>query len=262
MREFVIHSLDAIKLAVHATGVGQPILFVHGGFVEGTNWSRVASVLETRYEVWLMDRRGHGQSDGYRNGDTLLDEADDVVAVLDAIGKPSYLVGHSAGAHVAMHAARRATNVARLVLYEPPALGSADIPQVPSDIWDNPRALALFAMRDVVGQATGETPPRGYEALLDSSYGAMLLRNTHSIPDELAAYRAYHFETAEFAALSTPTLLLVGTKSPPFNRVASEQLHSVLPNSRIKLLDGQSHGAMWSAPQLFADALTEFFGQD
>lgn len=254
----MIESFDGTHIAVHVTGTGQPILFVHGGFVDSANWSRVAPLLEARYEVWLMDRRGHGQSDPYRDGDTLLDEANDVLAVLDAIGKPTYLVGHSAGAHVALHAARRSTHVTKLVLYEPPAIGSAATPAPPDGILADLRALALFAMRDVVGQATGEAPPRGYEALLDSSYGAMLLRNALSIPAELTAYRAYRFDAAEFAAMSTPTLLLVGSKSPAFNRVNSEQLQAVLPNSRIAILDGQSHGAMWSAPQLFADALAEF----
>ncbi len=240
------------------------MLFIHGGFVDSANWSRMVPLLAPKYTVWLMDRRGHGQSDDYRNGDTLMDEADDVLAVLEAIGKPTLVVGHSSGAHVAMQAARRARNIVGLVLYEPPVLNSATNPAPPHSILNNRKALAIFAMRDVVAKANGERilSDEAYDALLQSSFGKMLMYNAHSVPAELAAYRSYQFDAAMLATMMIPTLLLVGQISSPFNRIITDQLHAVLPNSKLVILEGQGHGAMSSAPQLFVDALKEFFGQN
>lgn len=229
--------------------------------MDSTLWHDVAQLLEAKHEVWLMDRRGHGQSDGYRNGDTLNDEANDVLAVLDAIGRPVLLVGHSSGAHVALLAARRARDLVRaLILYEPPVLGLATNPLPPAEIHDDPHALAIFAMRDVVDAATGNRKkPEAYAQMLRSSFGQMLLRNARSVLQELTAYRAYEFDVRDFARVTIPALLLLGEKSPPFNRVITDTLHAVLPNSRIETLAGQGHGAMMSAPQMLADALAAYF---
>lgn len=252
------------SIVVQVAGEGQPVLFVHGGFVDSANWSRMVPLLAPKYTLWLMDRRGHGQSDDYRHGDTLLDEADDVLAVLEAIGKPAFLVGHSSGAHVALQAAKRARNAARLVLYEPPVLNNDTSPTPPVSILANRKALAIFALRDVVAKANSEKilTDEAYDAILQSSFGKMLMDNAHSIPAELAAYRAYRFDAAVFATMQMPTLLLVGDKSLPFSRIITDQLHAVLPNSEVVVLEGQGHGAMMSAPHLFADALQDFFGQN
>jgi hypothetical protein len=58
--------------------------------------------------------------------------------------------------------------------------------------------------------------------------------------------------------LQTATLLLLGGNSPPFCRIAAEALHDALPNSRIVVLPGQSHGAIPTAPDLFIREVVRF----
>lgn len=253
-----VTSADGARIAVHVdgAGAGQPLLLVHGGFVDSGHWARLAPLLATRHEVWRMDRRGHGQSDSYAAGHTIEREFEDVAAVLAAIGRPVVLMGHSAGAHVALNAALRSPHMSRLILYEPPVLGPDTNPTPPDEIVNDAHALALFAVREVVDGATGEMkPPEAYAGLLKSSFGAMLQRNALSFPAELKSYRAYAFEPRNYAALSVPTLLLVGETSPPFNRIVIDQLHTVLPNSRIAMIPGQSHGAMMGAPAVLAEMI-------
>jgi pimeloyl-ACP methyl ester carboxylesterase len=66
-----------------------------------------------------MDRRGRGGS-GDSPAYDIMREAEDVAAVVDAIGEPAFVLGHSYGAVCSLEAALLTDNVRRLILYEPP----------------------------------------------------------------------------------------------------------------------------------------------
>ncbi len=74
----------------------------------------------------------------------------------------------------------------------------------------------------------------------------------HTVPRELRAFDSYVFDTTRFEDLKTPTLLLLGGDSPASEQVATELVHSALPQSCIVTLPGQRHAAMLTAPDLFA----------
>jgi pimeloyl-ACP methyl ester carboxylesterase len=65
----------------------------------------------------------------------------------------------------------------------------------------------------------------------------------------------YRFEPERFAALRTPTLLLLGSESPAHLRQPTEALHAALPDSQIAVLPGQRHDAIHKDPDLFTDAV-------
>jgi pimeloyl-ACP methyl ester carboxylesterase len=58
-----------------------------------------------------------------------------------------------------------------------------------------------------------------------------------------------------------PTLLLVGSQSPPEISGESELLAGALPDARVGMLAGQGHVAMTTAPALFAEQLLTFLRQ-
>ncbi len=74
---------------------------------------------EKRFTVYAVDRRGIGKS-----GDTpdyaIEREFEDVAAVVDGIGGPTDLIGHSYGAICSVEGALLAHQVRKLILYEPP----------------------------------------------------------------------------------------------------------------------------------------------
>ena len=67
--------------------------------------------------------------------------------------------------------------------------------------------------------------------------------------------RPHPYVRAYMAGIVVPTLFLLGSYSPPFNRIIAEQLQAVLPHHKTALLEGQEHSAMASAPELFAQVL-------
>jgi len=98
-------------------------------------------------------------------------------------------------------------------------------------------------MNDIIGAVTR---PR-YAACRHQRAAAicvwqMLLRNARSFPAELESYAAYQFDVDVSRSFMLPTLFLLGSYSPPFNSIVTEQLQAVLPHHKTVLLEGQEHG--------------------
>jgi pimeloyl-ACP methyl ester carboxylesterase len=270
MADFVT-SPDGTRIAYERSGTGIPLLLVHGGFVDRGIWQQVTPALAQHFTVYAMDRRGHGQSGPYRPGHTLKDEYADVAAMIEAIGEPLYLLGYSAGGPVALGAAwQRPGQVRKLVLYEPARLGAgmltADLRQrleagLAAGDWDG---LVRIALMEVVGglhAASGERI-RVREDFRHSLLWQNALHNAAAIPAELESLAAARYDLQALRRLNVPpTLLLVGSQSPPRNREPAETLLAALPHARLEALPGQSHGAMFTAPGLFAERVIKFLSE-
>jgi pimeloyl-ACP methyl ester carboxylesterase len=94
---------------------------VHGSFDDHrSNWEFVRPLFEKQFTVHAVAQRGRGETDA-TTGHSLEDEGRDVTAVIQAVGEPVFLLGHSYGAQVSLAAAVEIPDrVRRLVLYEPP----------------------------------------------------------------------------------------------------------------------------------------------
>jgi pimeloyl-ACP methyl ester carboxylesterase len=55
-----------------------------------------------------------------------------------------------------------------------------------------------------------------------------------------------------------PTLLVSGEDSPPILKRATDTIAAALPDSRIAVLPGQQHLAMYSAPDLLSKTILDF----
>ena len=84
------------------------------------------------------------------------------------------------------------------------------------------------------------------------------LSNAHTLPRELRADSAYVFDAARFSTMTTPTLLLVGGDSPARELENARAVTAALPHSRIAVIPGQQHAAMYSVPDLFVREVVNF----
>lgn len=85
----------------------QRVVFLHGLFGQGKNFSSIASSIGDIATSWLVDQPNHGRSPW--TVDFNLDEQADLVAgwMRDAVGGPAAVVGHSLGGKVGMRLALR-----------------------------------------------------------------------------------------------------------------------------------------------------------
>lgn len=87
-------------------GSGPAVVFCHGLFGQGRNWTQIAkAVSETGYRCILLDMPDHGRSEWTSGFDYV--EAADLVAENIAEDGPLSLVGHSMGGKIAMLVALR-----------------------------------------------------------------------------------------------------------------------------------------------------------
>jgi pimeloyl-ACP methyl ester carboxylesterase len=99
---------DAVRLSARTLGdTGPRVVFVHGLFGQGRNWTTIARKLaEDGHRVTLLDLPNHGHSPWTDRVD-YGDMAEFVAAELALLGDPVTLVGHSMGGKVAMQLALR-----------------------------------------------------------------------------------------------------------------------------------------------------------
>ena len=256
-----VTSLDGSPIAFDRMGSGPPVVLVHAGFVDRRSCLLVAHELASRFTVVLVDRRGRGDSGPYREDHRIEREFEDVAAIVGALGGPVTLVGHSSSAWYVLYGARLAGGVHRLVLYEPPPLWI-----VPARVvGEIDAAVKAGAVDDAVEHLlVGATrmPPTEAAVIRGSPVWQQLAANAGAFVPELDAGRRFRFDPMLFRDFSTPTLLLLGTESPPFLRPITEQVAAALPDARIRELDRQGHGAMSTAPALFAAVVAAFTDDD
>jgi pimeloyl-ACP methyl ester carboxylesterase len=114
--------------ALHTTDLGTDgprVLFLHGLFGQGRNWTSIGKAFTERHRVTLVDLPHHGRSP-WPEHFSYVDMADAVAALLDP-GESTTVVGHSMGGKVAMTLTlRRPDLVERLCVVDvsPVAYGS------------------------------------------------------------------------------------------------------------------------------------------
>jgi pimeloyl-ACP methyl ester carboxylesterase len=255
-----IISKDGALLACQRTGVGSPLVLVHGTGGSAARWAPILPALETHFSLYALDRRGRGGS-GDAPDYSLEREFEDMASVVDSIQPPVDLLGHSFGGMCALEAALLTPHTRKLILYEPP-IPVEGVPIYPAGVID--RLEAMLAAGDREGvlstfvQEVVRTPSHEFELLRASPAWPARVAAAHTLPRELRAHERYRFNPERFKSLSVPTLLLLGGDSPAFFKAAIEVVDNALPNSKVVVLPGQQHIAMDTAPDLFVREVINF----
>lgn len=97
-------SVDGLRWHYQRMGNGLPLLLVHGTAAATHSWRDLMPLLATQFDVLAVDLPGHGFSDRRPDGDMSLPAvAAALTALLSKLAfEPSVVVGHSAGAAIAL----------------------------------------------------------------------------------------------------------------------------------------------------------------
>jgi pimeloyl-ACP methyl ester carboxylesterase len=255
----MISSKDGVPIAVYRSGEGPPLILVHGGTADHNRWISVLPMLEESFTVYAIDRRGHGKS-GEVGNYSIEHEYHDIALVADSIREPVNLLGHSYGAICTLEAALLSGDIRRMVLYEPPI--PAGIEVHPPGIIDRIKEMveagdrdgALTAFASEVFMRSPQLVRQFRSAPQWQAQKAMV----HTLPREMRAIESYRFHAERFKRFMTPTLLLLGEKSPRFLVKATQLVGKAVENSRVVVMPGQEHMAMDTAPELFVNEVVGF----
>jgi len=250
-------------MGVQRSGAGQPLLLIHGGTADHRRWSSITPKFDQHFTVYAMDRRGRGGS-GDSPDYEMMREAEDVAAVVEAIGGPVSVLGHSYGGLCSLEAALLTDKINKLILYEPPVpLG---LPMYTADFPDRMQALIesgeLEAALEMFIREEVKMPEHELAVYRQLPMWKERIKIIPTVLRELVIDRTYKFDAARFASLQVPTLLLLGGDSPLLFRQATETLDAALPDSQVVILPGQQHIAMDTNPELFVGEVLQFLRKE
>jgi pimeloyl-ACP methyl ester carboxylesterase len=252
-----ITSRDGTTVSYDRYGSGPPLVLVHGGFSDHeTNWELVKPLLEKQFTVHAIARRGRGETDA-TDGHSLEDEGEDVVALIQSIGEPAFLLGHSYGAHAALAAAAKVPGrIRKMVLYEPAwprILGKEAVSRLEGlaagGRWDD---FAFTFFRDTL-----YVPVEELDEVRASELWPPIIADAKASLGDLRALSRYEFQAERFREIRIPVMLQVGTESQR-DLYVTDALAAVLPIVSVEELPGQAHEGMTTAPEMYAEAVSRF----
>ena len=255
-----VTSSDGTRIAYERSGSGTPLVLVHGTSVEHFTFRFVEPLLSDQFTLYSVDRRGRGESGDSANGYAIEQEFADIASLVDSLAEPADLFGHSYGATVALGAAALSRNLRRLVLYEP----APGIPQETPEFLARLDALLAEDQREqLLSIFLTEVgfDAAALEQLRASPIWAGRVAAAHTIARELRGEVSYQPDPEALSSHSIPVLLLLGSESPEWAKKGTELVQSLLPDSRVAMLEGEGHIATLTAPQLVADQVARFLDE-
>ncbi|HET9215621.1 MAG TPA: alpha/beta hydrolase [Terriglobia bacterium] len=249
---------NGVTVSYSTYGNGAPLVLVHGGFSDDvTNWEFVKPLLEDAFTIFAIARRGRGETTATQ-GHTLEDEARDVVALIEKIGQPVFLLGHSYGARCSLVVAEMIpSRIRKLVVYEPPRPGLMSREEfkrlealAAASDWDN---FACTFFRDVL-----HVPEKELQEVRASDLWPPILSDAKASLGDLSALNCHEFIAERYRKVDCPVLLQIGSESRR-DLWATDMLAATLSNARIETLEGQAHEGMTTAPEQYAASVRKFF---
>ena len=267
-----IKAKDGTDIYVKDWGSGQPVVFSHGWPLSADAFEDQMFYLASRgYRCIAHDRRGHGRSGQSWGGNDLDTYADDLAAVVEALGLRSAIhVGHSTGGgEVARYIGRHGTGrVAKAVLIGaiPPVMlkTPANPAGTPIEAFDQLRA-AVQADRSAFWRELS-LPFYGY-----NRPGAKIsegVRDSFWLQGMMAGFLASYFcikafsetdLTEDLKRFDVPTLILHGDDDQIVPIGASALLSSkIVRNSKLVVYKGAPHGMCTTLKDRVNDDLLTF----
>lgn len=269
-------TIDGRRIGYDETsGVGTPLVLLHGFPLDRTTWDEQMPALAGR-RVIRIDLRGCGESEP-SDGPALMETlAGDVAGVLEALDVPrAALAGHSIGGYVALAFFRMyAERVAGLGLIASHV--NADGSQAPAI------GAPLDSQRDLAASRDGMAERLEREGSMDAvieSYlpryfapsvyrerpelvkrlrAVMARQNAHGCAELQRGMKQRVAADDLLEDLDVPVLIVAGAQDAYIRADALRETAAAVRDATYVLLEDAGHLPQWEAPQQTADALAAF----
>lgn len=253
-----------VNLYYETHGHGEPLVLIPSTAFSGDVWKPYqVPGLSPSMQLIMHDPRGTKRSTATQKVYTINQMANDVVALLDHLKVPSaHLLGHSMGGRIALELTLNFPGRVKSLIMA--ASGSGQVPRPGADcIPGLPHWLVIGLVE------------KGFEKFLRDEYCESDTfftqdyrdRHPERVEEFFQLARATHAELSEYIHLSIarhnweathrlgdvkcPTLVLIGNhdRARSNHLVQAEALIKGIPGAELNVLDGQSHGFFWQAPE-------------
>lgn len=253
---------------LHTTSYGDSgslVVFCHGLFGQGKNWTLIGKVLAADHRVLLVDMPHHGRS-AWADEFDYLDAADEVAGLLDG-DDPAALVGHSMGGKIAMLVALRHPElVERLCVVDVSPVQYHHTDEFTGYI----QAMQALDLDRLERRADADEALAA--AVPNTTVRSFLLQNLRRQDDgwawqvnldvlgrdlaELGGWPADRLEDG--ASYEGPVLWVAGERSHYVKDEYAESMDRLFPKNRQVTIKGAGHWVHSEQPEVFTEVLRRF----
>lgn len=251
-------------LHVVRRGGGDPLLLIQGMSGTHASWGEpFLQALDPALATISYDHRGIGRSDPAGDPFSIVDLADDALALLDALGHESaHVLGISMGGMVAQE----------LTLKAPERVRSLTLGCTYSGGAGSALAAPETIQRLSEGMMSGDRERAirtGYEINVSAPFAAdeahwpAFLEMATSTPAPIATIMlqmqaiGVHDTLGRLATVTTPTLVVHGDEDLMLPVANGRMIAEAIPGARLEVLEGAGHMFWWERPQESAALVVE-----
>lgn len=255
--------LGGKKLSVRIAGTGRPMILFHSLLADESSFDLVAGLLAQSHQVIVLRLPGFGSSDSVGSELTLI--ADHIAAGIKALGlkQTPILLGNGYGGFIALLTVIRHPGIAsRLVLADCGATfsepGRAAFRGMSAAAKEKGLgAIADVAMRRLFAPDFQEQNPELTEDR-KKRFLAVDPKTFHGACDALATLDL----RPQLAAVTVPTLILVGEQDEATPPPMSQELCAGLPHAKLVVLAGCAHVPQLQSPAVFMATIRDFIDEE
>jgi pimeloyl-ACP methyl ester carboxylesterase len=259
---------NGVRLYYEIHGGGEPLVLIHGSWVDATRWRLVVPDLAESFRVLIYDRRGHSRSERVDVPGSVDEDGDDLAALLETLDlAPAHIVTNSYGGNIALRLATRRPEIFRsLSCHEPPlwSLFEGD-PAAEEILQHGGRSLDAVARRIADGDHEGAARqfvdevafgPGAWENELPLETREIFVRNAPTFLDELQDPKQLRIDEDVLSNLELSVQLTQGSESPPTFPAVIDRLIDLIPHASRETIDGAGHVPQLTHPERYVQVLT------
>ena len=254
--------IDDFQMAYTDTGVGRPIVLIHGYPFNRTLWNEQVAALSTSYRVIVPDLRGFGESESSPGPATMNRLAQDVGQLMDHLEiSRAVIVGLSMGGYVALAFYKQfPSRVRALVLADTRAQADTEeAKQTRAQQAEKALAEGMAGIADAMlpKLLTPETVSKRPE-IVKRVRDMMLKTKPEGAAAALLGMAERDDLTELLSRITTKTLILVGAEDAITPPADSEKMHNAIAGSRLVVLENAGHVSNLERTEEFNEALMDF----
>ncbi|UUL83047.1 alpha/beta fold hydrolase BchO [Sphingomonas qomolangmaensis] len=267
-------AVGRIRWHVQVMGQGPALLLLHGTGAATHSWRDVAPLLANDFTVIAPDLPGHGFTSGRPIGGLAMPAMAGAVGdLLDAMGeRPDIVVGHSAGAAIAVRMALDSRVAPQAIvglnpaLLPFPGLAAKLFPTLAKLLFVNPFAPHIFAQIARGSGEVGRFLARSTGSTIDAAgveYYARLFRDPGHIGGAIAMMAEWDLDSfaARLPELGVPLLLIHGDRDAAIPAKAATDAAARVPGAAVEIVSGVGHLAHEERPADIAARILAFARQ-
>jgi len=264
-----VANVEGADLFYAVAGNGEPLILVHGSWVDHHTWDRVVPTLGEHFKVVTYDRRGHSGSTAPPGQGSVRDDVNDLAGLIRLIGPaPVHVVGNSFGGSIVLRLAISHPELCRSVsVHEPPlmALLASDPQMAPMLNEVQARIGAVIQLLVKGDDAAGaelfvETVALGpgMWRQLPENVRQTFIRNARTFLDEAGDQESLGIDLRGPGTYLESAQLTQGDQSPPFFAAIIDMLAATLPRTERLTYVGAGHIPQETHSQDFVRGLIPF----